>query len=67
MSLRKLAAAAMDRIIQAPRRLTDAELDAQQSGYHDFNAIESMAVELRQRRAAERDSIVALRSQGRVG
>jgi hypothetical protein len=33
-----------------PRRLTDAEITAQQAGYHDFNAIESMAVELREHR-----------------
>lgn len=36
-----------------PVRLTDAELTAQHAGYHDFNAIESMVVELRQHRRQE--------------
>ena len=33
-----------------PRRLTDDELTVQHAGYHDFNAIESMVVEMREHR-----------------
>jgi hypothetical protein len=45
---------AFDRIrYGAHRRLTDAELTAQHAGYHDFNAIELMVIEIRERRAAD--------------
>jgi hypothetical protein len=36
-----------------PRRLTDAEITVQHAGYWDFNAIESMACELREHRRNE--------------
>lgn len=42
-----------------PGRLTDSEIDRQHAGDHSFTAIESMACELRQRRAADK-AIIAL-------